>query len=1330
MHDEPLGVTDLGTRFLAPPREFSPVPIWWWSGEELRPDRLRWQMDRLVEGGIFQAVVLNLAPNGPLYGALADRPAFFSEAWWDLFRGVCDDAAERGFSLWFYDQLGFSGADIQGRVVARVPACRGQALRRLSLVIEGSGTLVCPEDGRHLAAWVVPIDDDDRATQSARLLTVDGDHVSWSGGQGRFRLSLVYVVSRGFDYLSPAACQELLGAVHGQFDKHVGSHLGTTIVGSFQDELPSMPSWSSHFVAEFRTRRGYDIEPRLPALWDEDGDASAAVRIDYQRTRAELAEEAFFKPLAQWHEERGLLLGCDQQHPARAGYPLEATQQYADYPGTQRWYSAPGSDHWGDAKIHSSLAHLHDRPRTWVEAFHSTGWGGTLEETWDWLLPWLRAGANLYSPHAVYYATVGGHWEWAPPSTCWRQPYWRHHALFAQAAARLCATLTWGHHVCDVAVLYPTTSAQADVVLGEPEMTFGGHRGRSVAHDVYLDLVGRMHWFEPEPGVLDRDRRDFDVVDDESLARGDVDDDAWRIGHERYRAILVPASRHLAATTVDALARFAEHGGVVVLVGTDHVAAAVGEADSEPLDDRLLRLVDEGVVRAVRPEDVSAALADVPRAVDADTSTLLRSDGESAVLLVLAAAEGATVQPPDRAWLTEGYSFDPGRYALSAVVTIEAAWAPAVVCDPGTGEISELVGDMTPRGLRLEVPLDGGPCALVVTGPAAAEMLLAGGRPGTMASVGSGSGAPTRVSHLDEGGWSATVLSTMDNRWGDLGPATYKQTLPVLVSTIEHHAGGFGAADVTAPGEDAEWTSVRPTHGVWGWASGPAPATELVGPDDPVDVSWHEVSYSMTEGAAAVGVAGEPKGYVPEDFLDLGQVDEGDGVHLRFLVRADSSQVGHLTVGSNGDTSMWWNGERLEPTRTGHHAAAEVEVRPGGNALDLRVVAASARRLRASWSLRDEPEPRPRPDWITVAAEDGASGGVLRRSLHLPGAPTSATLQFGSIGDAVLVINGVVAARHGEFDNYAHERHPRVRAYDVTTAFRSGANDVVVEVTDPGVGVVIDAEILAAGTVHELVTNSEWEASCAGLPSTPGRLVAIPYDPRWVQLSPRVHTLPRAGRRQGIDDDAGVIGTPSVMAAGPRVEWFRFHLPPGATALDLPVDGDATAYVDGQPCDVVGGRHRVPSPAPGGQECLVRVVTDAAGTGGALWRAPIEVVELHEGAIGLGDWSGQGLVDHSGGVRYRCEVASSGDVAVLDLGSVRGTVDVSVNGSRAGVRIWSPYRVDVRGLFVDGDNVIEVEVHNTLAPHLAAVGSTRGVLPGQCRSGLFGPVRLLHDSPL
>ncbi|HHY55268.1 MAG TPA: hypothetical protein GYA08_07505, partial [Chloroflexi bacterium] len=47
--------------FASPPKAYSPVPIWWWSGEKIERSRLRWQLERFAEGGVYNLIVLNLA---------------------------------------------------------------------------------------------------------------------------------------------------------------------------------------------------------------------------------------------------------------------------------------------------------------------------------------------------------------------------------------------------------------------------------------------------------------------------------------------------------------------------------------------------------------------------------------------------------------------------------------------------------------------------------------------------------------------------------------------------------------------------------------------------------------------------------------------------------------------------------------------------------------------------------------------------------------------------------------------------------------------------------------------------------------------------------------------------------------------------------------------------------------------------------------------------------------------------------------------------------------------------------------------------------------------
>ena len=130
---------------------------------------------------------------------------------------------------------------------------------------------------------------------------------------------MIYAVRRGYDYFGREACATLLDTVHGEFERWASEFFGDVIVGSFQDELPSMPTWGEDFLAAFLARNGYDLQPKLGLLWEGDGPEAQRVRTDFHATRAALAEEAFFKPLFDWHERHGIICGFDQQGPASRG---------------------------------------------------------------------------------------------------------------------------------------------------------------------------------------------------------------------------------------------------------------------------------------------------------------------------------------------------------------------------------------------------------------------------------------------------------------------------------------------------------------------------------------------------------------------------------------------------------------------------------------------------------------------------------------------------------------------------------------------------------------------------------------------------------------------------------------------------------------------------------------------------------------------------------------------------------------------------------------------------------------------------------------------------
>ncbi|HHW86712.1 MAG TPA: hypothetical protein GX400_10955 [Chloroflexi bacterium] len=1330
--------------FASPPKAFSPVPIWWWSGERIERSRLRWQLERFAEGGVYNLIVLNLAPTSPLYGSDPDDPPFLSEAWWELFLGMCEDARELGVSIWFYDQIGFSGANFQGQVVRENSRFAGQWLD--SVVYEGNepAELICPAEGTPLAAAVTRLDDDGEPVGALQPLAIDNGRVTVAGGQ-RQRVRLVYAVRRGFDYFSVEGCARLLDMVHGEFERRAAHLFGDVIVGSFQDELPSLASWGEGFADAFRAQKGYDLIPRLVELWDGRGDEADRLRCDFHQVRATLAEEAFFKPLFNWHERHHLLCGFDQQGPARAGHPIATVGYYADYLRTHRWFTAPGSDHHGEAKIHSSLAHLYERPRVWIESFHSSGWGGTLEETFDWLLPWLRAGATLYDPHAVYYSTRGGWWEWAPPSTCWRQPYWRHYAHFANAVSRLCYVLSQGHHVCDIGVLFPTTTVQAGLLADPKGIVLADAQA---AHDAYEKLVGSMFWQNMRPGVLDRDRRDYDVLDDASLQRGAIEDGALVIGAERYRALVVLGGSVLEAATAAKLAEFVEGGGRLIAVGALPRLAVGANGDAIS---RLQQMFADG--RARHLDDVEAlpdALADLPRIVDAPVPTLHRRIDGRDVVFAPAAAPYATRQAPNRSWLDVAYTFDPGDYQRGMRVTMRGVHGAPELWDAFTGTRRTLPPvEESADGVVVEIPFDTGPAALLVW-PA---------RTGDVAAQPEISRAATLVLELD-GEWTVTLEPTIDNRYGDLARPAHPGALPVQTWRFQHRMEATGQDGVAAGWHSGVWSDaqvVTATFGPQGWWIGPLAAETAPAPLPPSSdgsvalpaEGWQPVVYSASRGVMRDPIhlpTLGPKGHVPEEFLVFGRVLAGQAVQVRTGVWMEEAADLTFALGAPAAKQLWINGAAVTGATSGYLWLAPVRLRAGFNSIEFRLTAEQNLNLRAAWALVRAPARYARPEWMTTADEPVLHSQLsFSCDIDIPFTPAYATLQVGADAPCRVLVNGVEIGRQGGFDPY--HSPARVQPYPVSN-FRQGRNRIELEMQDGGRKAAMLADGIAVSVDGHRFTWSSgpgWQVSRDHAPATPVQLrrrqwadmmydfvnaIFVDMDPAFSHLWRRPHPLPQAAWLEDEPADDTVVAVETDPFGGvTRVEWLRWRIPPGVQEMSIPVAGRARLWIDGveQPIDAQGVVRLGEEPTAT-RVAVLRVETARGDSGGRLLRGPVSY-RTGEGRMRFGLWAEQGLESYAGGVRYRTHVAldvlPEGKVW-LDLGRVRGTAEAWVNGRSVGVRVLSPYRFDVTAALMAGENQIEVLVLNTLAPYLDVQSPTFYVFPGQCDSGPAGTAVLVQ----
>lgn len=1314
--------------FDSPPRDFSPTPLWWWSGGTVTRERIRWQMERFARGGVFNLVVINLAPAGPLAGAQADDPAWFSPTWWDRFADACEIATELGMRMWFYDQIGFSGANIQGSITGVHPQAKGRALGTRWLE-PGQG--VALGRGEELLAVY---------DEAGARVAVDpsGAPLTASG-----RVRLVVTVPTAFDYLDPQACALLVDTVHGEFDRRMPGLLGNVIAGSFQDELPAMNTWTPAFAERFSAEKGYDLLEHLPALWERGGAEAAKVRGDYVAVRSLMAEEAFFRPLAAWHDERGMLLGCDQFNPARAGFPTQATQLYADYFRTHRWYSAAGSDHEGDAKVHSSMAHLYGHDRVWLESFHSSGWGGTLEDTYDWLVPFLRSGANLYNPHASYFDTVGGWFEWAPPSTDWRQPYWSAYPDFARAVARIGSMMTWGTYSADVAVLHPTATAQALITLDLEVDHFGdgklgeGYEAVDDAQETYLDLVGTNNWFATRLGVLDDAGVAFDVIDDSSVQAAGLDGGVLTVRDLRYRAVVVPAATVLEQGTAQRLLDLLDAGGRVLVVGRLPELAA-GRAGDDAVVRRLA--TDPRVERAADAQQAAALLVPLAGHVTSDVPLLVRRDGTLGAAMVPGAFPNASAHPLQTdTWLWKDFDFDPARYAQGRELTVRATVAEAQVWNPATG-VRLPAAVRTQDGVSvIDVPLDGAPAAIVVWREG--EPASGGGELPADGGVTVGAAVRTGVELAD--GWSGALVPTMDNTWGDLARPLGTDVAELQIWNVDW-AQGAGSA---------EWAGVRATYGERVRVLAPCPPELCPAPLTPSQVAtvlrgeaplaapqWSTEVYSASRGPLKHGAHHlGPKGEVPEEFVRVLVVPPGEESVVRAIVHTDATGSADLVVAGGCAKRVWWNGVQLAAP-DGYLFVARVELdgtpavleyrlgqtenAPGMAFSDAPPYTGTSFALTPPDAMADDPQFMTAPEGLVPA-------GRVRytATLDVPTAPGTARLVVGAATGLTVLVDGTPVARQEKVEYYvsAWGATPMFFAHDVTAVMVAGTRsvEIVTDSRDVRDVLFVDLVVQHVDGVAVLSSGLGWRVQAGEASGSSQQHRGHWSELAYARAAARPHPLRAADWLAGpplVGEAALALSATDDAVATPQ--HFRLTLPSGAVAVDLPLAVEAWASVGGAPeVPVRDGVLELEPPTEAPTELTLRTAPTVTARGGSAWTGPLRV-RTTCAPIELGDWQRIGLRAWSGGVTYRrtVEVPTGATAPVLDLGRVRGAVTVQVDGVEVGRVFCAPFRVALGAL--SGSAEVAVTVTNTLAPYLDESGPTTWVFPSQLVSGLLGPVTL------
>jgi hypothetical protein len=900
--------------FKDPPPGYGEVAFYWWLGDPLTKERLAWQLDLLAGKGLtgLQINYAHSDKGGSSWGlTYPSDPPLFSQDWWALAGWFLGEAKKRGLTVSLSDYtLGIGQGFTADELLRAEPELAGTVLKSEAKdVAAGPVRWELPAGTLAVAAIDPSTGESEDLRGWARKGVLD-----WTAPRPGRRLIAVFAetVRPSIDPMNPRSGPAYADAFFGQFERHMPGEPGRGLNFFFSDELDfrvSGPLWTARFAAEFSRRKGYDIIPLLPGLFEDIGPRTPKVRLDYGDVKAALSETGFFKPVFDWHQARGMIYGCD--HGGRGRDVVE----FGDYFRTQRWNQGPGCDQPAlrrdlvKNKVASSIAHLYERPRTWLEGYHSSGWGTTTGEVADATFANFAQGQNLLTLHGLYYSTHGGWWEWAPPDNHWRMPYWAHMGALLKCTERLSYLLSQGHHRADAAILYPVAPMEAGL---------GGREAVQAA----FDTAERLY----RAGI------DLDFIDFESVARATIEGGELCAGGERYRVLVLPAMRAVRWSTIEKALAFHRAGGLALAIGALPEASDRAGRDDPELDAAVRELFADpwrvldspsnapGRVSAAFPRDFAPA--------SGSPEFVHRRIGPRDVYMVYGLAKGT-------------------ECAFRATGAVEL-W------DPWTGSTRPLpVVEQSGGTTRLRMPLTETEVQLIVFRP---------GRP-----VMDEGRVERRISEMPlEGEWATAYKPTLDNRFGDF-------RWPAFDGFIGPEARRFRYRDETAspPGweaaglDDSSWSRVTYAFGTRFLQLGPLPAGADVAAFERGLVARRAIADGAAERLGGrtyawkpydfswrFGVEGDPghQGYhglkeeVPDEFIRLGKIvdrhtsyvrteeAEGTRYYLWTTIASPADTAGRLLAGGMTPAALWLNGQAV-PTGG---PSTDVSLHKGANTLIVR----------------------------------------------------------------------------------------------------------------------------------------------------------------------------------------------------------------------------------------------------------------------------------------------------------------------------------------------------------------------------------------------------------
>lgn len=545
---------------------------------------------------------------------------FGKDAWWEDFGFILKTAKELDMKVWLLDDRHFPTGYANGYLEAPE-----RAHLRKKLIRERVADVVGPVPKAKLFPGGFLEKDIEEIVQVVAYRHCDAAEgldfstavdltdrlqnglVYWDIPEGVWRVCIMIRTDVAFgkggrfsyyiDMLEKESCKAMIDAVYEPHYQHFKEYFGNTFVGFFSDEPGFLNNYGTYAnglgqvyerypwradlperIAESADLPVETVRLAMPAMWEDLGDITAAIRAHYMEVITKLFRDNFSYQLGSWCRERGVLYighiiedqDCHMHMAHGPGHFFRGTEGqdmagidivlFQDVPGLADCvhradlYDNGAADaaffRYTMPKLASSQSHIQPlkQGRAMCEIFGAFGWSEGLPYMKALADSMLIAGINHFVPHAF---TPKDEDPDCPPhfyngGRNEQYPLFRNLMEYMGRCSHL---LCGAKHKADVAVFYNAEGHWTD---------------------------GKNQSFRYICRELTQNQLDFDIIPNDILADAAVANGRLLVNGEDYGALIVSESEILPAHVLANLRRLAEEGLPVIFTESLPVRAAEG----------------------------------------------------------------------------------------------------------------------------------------------------------------------------------------------------------------------------------------------------------------------------------------------------------------------------------------------------------------------------------------------------------------------------------------------------------------------------------------------------------------------------------------------------------------------------------------------------------------------------------------------------------------------------------------------------------------------------------------------------------------------------------